>query len=76
MRFLDNGRLEIDNNLTEQQIKPLVIARKNFLFCASVEGAEALCLHFSIIRTAKLHISILITTMYVVKEHPPLHQRC
>jgi transposase len=55
MRFLDDGRLEIDNNLTEQEIKPFVIARKNFLFCASVEGAEALCLHFGIIRTAKLH---------------------
>ena len=55
MRFLDDGRLEIDNNLTEQEIKPLVIARKNFLFCASVEGAEALCLHFGLIRTAKLH---------------------
>ncbi len=55
MRYLDDGRLEIDNNLTEQQIKPFVIARKNFLFCTSVEGAEALCLHFSLIRTAKLH---------------------
>lgn len=55
MRYLDDGRLEIDNNLTEQQIKPLVIARKNFLFCDSVAGAEALCLHFGLIRTAKLH---------------------
>lgn len=55
IRYLDDGRLEIDNNLTEQQIKPFVIARKNFLFCTSVEGAEALCLHFSLIRTAKLH---------------------
>ena len=55
MRFLEDGRLEIDNNLTEQEIKPLVIARKNFLFCVSVEGAEALCLHFGLIRTAKLH---------------------
>lgn len=55
MRFLEDGRLEIDNNLTEQEIKPLVIARKNFLFCASIEGAEALCLHLSLIRTAKLH---------------------
>lgn len=54
MRFLEDGRLEIDNNLTEQESKPIVIARKNFLF-ASVEGAEALCLHFSLIRTAKLH---------------------
>ena len=55
MRYLEDGRLEIDNNLTEQQIKPLVIARKNFLFSDSVGGAEALCLHFGLIRTAKLH---------------------
>ena len=51
----DDGRLEIDNNLTEQEIKPLVIARKNFMFCASMDGAKALCMHFSFIRTAKLH---------------------
>ena len=55
MRYLEDGRLEIDNNLTEQEIKPLVIARKNFLFCDSVAGAKALCLHFGLIRTAKLH---------------------
>lgn len=54
-RFLDDGRLEIDNNLTEQEIKPIVIARKNFIFCYSVEGADALCMHFSFIRTAKLY---------------------
>lgn len=54
-RFLNDGRLEIDNNLTEQAIKPLVIARKNFMFCDTVAGAHALCLHFGLIRTAKLH---------------------
>lgn len=54
-RFLEDGHLEIDNNLTEQQIKPFVIARKNFLFASSVEGANALCMHLSFIRTAKLH---------------------
>ncbi len=54
-RFLDDGRLEIDNNLTEQEIKPFVIARKNFLFAASQDGAHALCLHMSLIRTAKAH---------------------
>lgn len=54
-RFLEDGRLQIDNNHTEREIKPLVIARKNFLFCASVAGAQALCMHFSFIRTAKLH---------------------
>ena len=55
IRYLEDGRLEIDNNLTEQQIKPFVIIRKNFLFANSVDGANALCLHLSLIRTAKLH---------------------
>lgn len=54
-RFLDDDRLQIDNNLTEQEIKPFVIARKNFLFASSVDGADALCMHMSFVRTAKLH---------------------
>jgi transposase len=54
-RFLEDGRLEIDNNLTEQEIKPFVISRKNFLFADSVDGAKALCMHLSFIRTAKKH---------------------
>ena len=53
--FLTDGRLEIDNNLTEQEIKPFVIARKNFMFATSVKGAHALALHFSLIRTAIAH---------------------
>ena len=53
--FLNDGRLEIHNNHTEQEIKPFVQARKNFLFCTSVKGAHALALHFSLIRSAKLH---------------------
>ena len=52
---MEDGRLEIDNNLQEQEIKPLVIARKNFMFCQSMNGARALCLHMSLIRTALLH---------------------
>lgn len=55
IRFLNDGRLEIDNNHTERLIKPLVIARKNFMFCNSMAGADALCLHFGLIQTAKLH---------------------
>ena len=54
-RFLDDGRLEIDNNHTERMIKPLVISRKNFMFCNSVAGANAVCMHFGLIQTAKLH---------------------
>ena len=54
-RYLEDGRLEFDNNGTERKIKPFVIARKNFLFAASQKGADALCMHFSLIQTAKKH---------------------
>ena len=54
-RYLEDGNLLIDNNHTEREIKPFVIARKNFMFCKSQAGARALCLHFSLIRSAKLH---------------------
>ncbi len=54
-RFLDNGECEIDNNATEREIKVLVMARKNFLFANSVEGAEALGIYFSLIQSARAH---------------------
>jgi len=53
--YLQDGRLEFDNNGTEREIKPGVIARKNFLFAYSVPGVQALCIHMSLIRTATLH---------------------
>ena len=55
IRYLDDGRLEADNNATEREIKPVVIARKNFLFANSVDGVKAICVHMSLIRTAILH---------------------
>ena len=54
-RYLEDGRLLIDNNHNEREIKPLVISRKNFLFCDTMAGADALCMHMGFIRTAKLH---------------------
>ncbi len=53
--YLNDGRLSIDNNGTEQEIKPVVMSRKNFLFAYSVAGAKALCIHMSLIRSAILH---------------------
>lgn len=53
--YLHDGRLEVDNNRTEQQIKPFVVARKNFLFADTEAGARALCTHYSLLRTARHH---------------------
>ena len=53
--FLSDGCVEIDNNATERDIKPFVIARKNFLFACTQKGADSLGVHFSLILTAQLH---------------------
>jgi transposase len=54
-RYIDDGRLEMDNGLSERKIKPFVIGRKNWLFCDSVAGAQAAEIIYSIIETAKHH---------------------
>ncbi len=53
--YLTDGRLQIDNNATERDIKPFVMARKNFLFACTQAGADALGVHFSLILTARQH---------------------
>ena len=53
VRFLEDGRIEIDNNRSERSIKPFVIGRKNFLFCNTPRGARASATIFSIIESAK-----------------------
>lgn len=52
LKYLDDGRLSIDNNHTERVIRKFVMPRNNYLFCDTVRGAKALCIHFSIIQTA------------------------
>lgn len=51
--FLEDGRLEMDNNSAERSIKPFVIGRKNWLFSVSTRGAESSALIYSIVETAK-----------------------
>ena len=51
--FLLDGRLEIDNNLSERTIKPFVIGRKNWLFHGNELGAKAGSILFSLIETCK-----------------------
>jgi hypothetical protein len=41
VRYLDDGRLPIDNNRTENAIRPFVLGRKNWLFSDTVAGARA-----------------------------------
>ena len=51
-RWLEDGRLEIDNNRAERSIKPFVMSRKNFLFANTPGGAQSSAVVFSLIQTA------------------------
>jgi len=53
IRYLDDGRIEIDNNAAENAIRPFVVGRKNWLFSASVKGVTASANLYSLIETAK-----------------------
>ena len=53
IRYLDDGRLEIDNNLLENAIRPFALGRKNWLFSDTVGGAKASANLYSLIETAK-----------------------
>lgn len=53
--YIDDGRVEIDNNIAERAMRPLGIGRKNWLFAGSDNGGERIANILTIIETAKLH---------------------
>jgi len=53
-RFLDDGRIELDTNIVERGIRPIVLNRKNALFAGHDEGAENWACIASLIETCKL----------------------
>jgi len=54
-RFLDDGRIELDTNIVERGIRPIVLNRKNALFAGHDQGAENWACIASLIETCKLH---------------------
>ncbi|WP_445327037.1 IS66 family transposase [Sporosarcina sp. FSL K6-1508] len=69
--FLQDGRLEIDNNRAERAIKPFVIGRKNWLFSQSMKGAKASAIAYSIVETAKENqLNPLVYLTHVFEQLP------
>ena len=53
--FLDDGRIELDTNVLERAIRPIVLTRKNALFAGSDRGAVHWAMASSIIETCRLN---------------------
>lgn len=53
--FINNGYVEISNNIAEQAVKPFVIQRKVFQTSGSYAGAKYTSKLFSIVQTCKIN---------------------
>jgi transposase len=72
--YLNDGRIEISNNLAERSIKPFCVGRRNFLFCTSPAGAKAAAIIFSLIEAAKANnIEPFRYLCYVLHNAPTLN---
>ena len=54
-RFVDDGKLPIDNNWAENQIRPIAIGRKNWLFAGSLRAGQRAAAVMSLIQSARLN---------------------
>jgi len=53
--YTTDGRLQIDNNLVENAIRPVAIGRKNYLFAGSHNGARRAAMLYSLLGTCKIN---------------------
>lgn len=53
-RFIEDGRLRIDNNNAEYQLRAVAVGRKNWLFAGSFEGARRAATLYSLIQSCRL----------------------
>jgi hypothetical protein len=54
-RYIEDGRLSIDNNLSERLLRGIAVTRKNFLFVGSDAGGQRAAIIYTIAETAKLN---------------------
>lgn len=55
VRFTEDARLKLDNNIAERQLRRVALGRRNWLFAGSEDGAERACVIYSLLATCKLH---------------------
>ena len=55
LQVFRDGRYELDNNLIENQMRPVALGRKNYLFAGSHEGARRAAVLYSLINSCKLN---------------------
>lgn len=72
--FLDDGRVEMDNNAAERALRAVAIGRKNYLFAGSDAGGERAAAMYSLLGSAKLNgidpEAYLSSVLHRIADHP------
>ena len=55
VRYAEDGRFKIDNNLIENSIRPVALGRKNYLFAGSHHAAQQAAIIYSLLATCKIN---------------------
>jgi hypothetical protein len=55
VRYLDDGRIEIDNSAAERALRAVAVGRRNYLFAGSDRGGERAAVFYTLIGSAKLN---------------------
>ena len=74
-RYVNDGRINIDNDLIENAIRPLALGRKNYLFCGNDASAYRAAIVYSLISTCKAVDVDPRTWMEDVLRKIPYYQR-
>ena len=74
IRYVEDGRFQIDNNLIENSIRPVALGRKNYLFAGSHEAAQKAAMVYSLLATCKINnvepFKWLENVLTVISDHP------
>ena len=72
-RYLEDGDLAIDNNVSERALRRVVVGRNNWLFCGSDAGGHRAAIIYSVVATCKEHRLDVWAYLRDVLERIPTH---
>ena len=76
-RYCCDGRLEIDNNISERTLKDFVLSRKNWMFFGSPDAARDSAIIMSVLSSARRHglneWEYLTDVLYQLSDWNPKH---